>query len=314
MSRVVFGLIVLFSMINLGGCGKLPFAPTNSGSSGFVGSSSVPNWSPFVLVHCNGSTISGHETAIRELSASGALKGIRTGAHSDGMCKPFIDMARGYGIDILGIIPMADYMVDNWRHNIDIIIGSDLYRGQISVFQIGNEIQNGPSWGEFDITIEQYTSRFMEIYQYVGEKYSGTILMSQSTISSTYALQDTEKMISLGLKNTDPNRVIIGMNIYTVKSGLDFSYVRSLVPRHRVWITETGVRGWDRQIQFVNEQYPWIRSVIGPSKEDGFGPRIYWYALWAGDEGVDEGFSLIKNPFTPEISRGPLYRAISGVN
>jgi hypothetical protein len=66
---------------------------------------------------------------------------------------------------------------------------------------------------------------------------------------------------------------------------------------------ETGVADQARHIMHVTDMYPRLQALGAE--------RIYWYALWAGDTGVDSEFSLIKNPLTPAFIASPLFAALT---
>jgi hypothetical protein len=79
--------------------------------------------------------------------------------------------------------------------------------------------------------------------------------------------------------------------------------LRASPPPYRIWVTETGIADPAGEVAYVTQTYPRLFAL--PAQ------RIYWYALWAGDSGIDSGYSLISSASRPPIVPGPLFQLLT---
>ncbi|OGN01929.1 MAG: hypothetical protein A3I26_02925 [Candidatus Yanofskybacteria bacterium RIFCSPLOWO2_02_FULL_43_10] len=303
--------VVLFAAVLTAACGRdsnfsIPTAPgAIPGENSWQGR--IP-WSPYMVIHNDAGALSGYQTAVRELMAHDAIRGARVGMSESEVMNNSPNIINQWlaaqGLELLVIVDNYLLFHDNLEEIMDRVIA--LHPGA-TTFQIGNEITTIlPKTGR-TTTIEEYMKAFRRIYDHVSVKYPNITLVSQSTISAeTYGSQELEKMVGLGLIRMSPQRVIIGMNVYggpTVAGNA--SVINSQLRSYRVWVTESGSLDPDRQVGHVANSYPALRNQLRAE-------RIYWYALWAGDTGQDNGFGLIKNPYNPPLWESPLYQILTG--
>lgn len=310
------GIFFVFLSAVLVSCGRgsnfvAPTAPgTNYGSTSGGANNwqdRIP-WSPYIVIHNDAGALPGYQQAVGELMAHDAIRGARVGISEGEVMSNSPNVVNQWlasrGVELLVIVDNYLLLHDNLEDIIDRVVA--LHSG-VTTFQIGNETttimaKNGPT-----LTIEQYMKAFRRIYDYVSMKYPNITLVSQSTFGSgTYGSNELEQMISLGLTEMSPQRVIIGMNVYggpTIAGNA--SVINSRLRNYRVWVTETGSSNSDEQISYVLNSYPDIRNQLRAE-------RIYYYALWGGDSGSDTGFSLIKNPETLPVWESPLFEVLAG--
>ncbi len=271
-----------------------------------TGVNNIP-WSPYILVHANGEVMMGYREAFSDLKNHGALRGIRINSvDRNGGSKPIVDLAVSSGLEIVGIFDNDDLFDDNVEASIDQIFR--IYYPEITVFQFGNELTTIIPKTQPQMNIETYMLKLKRIYKHLRTNYPDVVLVTQSTFGSGfYGANELKRMAELGLKDMSPQFVILGMNIYT-ESALDeiAAIRRNHLGEYRVWVMESGTNVPDNQVSYVVNFYPRIRSELAAE-------RIYWYALWAGDEGSqDTGFNLIGHPQTSQITMSPLYKYLTG--
>lgn len=311
--RVIF---VLLSAVLIISCNKdSRLSAPLAGPSAIPGATPAANswqgripWSPYMVIHNPAGALAGYQQAVGELMAHGAIRGARVGISENEVMgnspNNINQWLASQGVELLVIVDNYLLLHDNLEEVMDRVIA--LHPG-VTTFQIGNETTTIMSKTGPHLSIEEYMRAFHRIYDYVSVKYPNIILVSQSTVSAgTYGSNELEQMISLGLTQMSPQRMIIGMNVYggpTIAGNA--SVINTELRNYRVWITETGGTDADQQVGFVFNLYPVLRDQLRAE-------RIYWYALWGGDSGEGMGFGLIRNAETPPIWEGPLFETLVG--
>jgi hypothetical protein len=118
-----------------------------------------------------------------------------------------------------------------------------------------------------------------------------------------------ETMMRMGLYGLAQQGIlpVVSLHVYTA-SMIYYPRVKKEIERLpasvQVWITETGVDDWQRQIPYVLDMYPKIRQTFRAS-------RIYWYVFSECSE-----FSLVTGLATCSpgpVAYSPLYRELTGI-
>lgn len=308
--------------VSLSGCNGFPqlTGPTPTGSNSTVG---VSGWSPYIVVHTPGNALGAYQETMPALIARGNLKGVRIGIVK-GEGKNFVNEA------LLNMGPEGLAIIDNYYlfdpNNIEqvnpsieqVIDDAIKWYPQVKVFQIGNELttilpRNGPQ-----ISVEQYMAVFDKIYRHVEKNYPDIKLVTQSTFGSgDHGSIELERMVQLGLRRYPPDKVIIGLNCYSISTAVYYASVLDAqsLRGYRVWVTETGVADPSKHLEYVQTVYPVLRDYIKPDRDRFGNHRIYWYAYYAGEgEGFDGGgWGLIKNINNlNDLWKSPLYKALAG--
>ena len=306
---LTLAVFVAFSFGCNDGIRRNPIMPSSSfeGSEGngpTANQADLSMWSPYIVVHTPGEATMAYQKAIPELMASGALKGVRISITKGEDKNSVNEWIASTNLDILWILDNY-YLFDP---NIEQVIDQAVawYPG-IRYLQIGNEITTilprpGPQ-----VSVEMYMDILRKIYTYVQIKYPGIILVTQSTFGSgNHGSLELERMVELGLREMSPNRLIVGMNIYSLQTAYNYSHVinrlglRKDGQSYRIWVTETGASDPDEHIQYVQSVYPFLSNVIRAE-------RIYWYCLYCGESGYEAGSGLIKEISSPLFWTSPLY-------
>lgn len=300
--------------VSLSGCSGFPqfTGPTAVSSNSTI---DVSGWSPYFVVHTPGNALGAYQETMPALIARGNLKGVRIGIIK-GEGKNFVNEALlNMGLEGLAIIDNYFLFDPNIEQVIDDAIK---WYPTVKVFQIGNELttilpRNGPQ-----ISVEQYMVVFDKIYRHVEKNYPDIQLVAQATFGSgDYGSIELERMGQLGLHRYPPDRVIIGINCYSIATAVYYASVLDAQSfrGYRVWVTETGVADPNQQLEYVRTVYPVLRDYLRPAR-DRFGNYImYWYAYYTGEgEGPDGGgWGLIKNINSlNDIWKSPLYKALAG--
>lgn len=312
-------ILSVFVLVILSGCNSRflsAIAPSglNSSDSGLVPVDTMDGqitWSPYIVVHSDGSAIEGYRKALIKLKSKGMVRGVRLGLNS--YRDTNIDLMSELGIEVVGIIPNENLLDPNPEAMIDRYI---LSYPEITVFQIGNEVTTiNQLHGLPRMTIEQYMDVFKKIYNHVQLRSSPVMLMTQSTLGSGYyGSNELKRMVELGLKPNilSPRRVIVGINVYTDNALGEYISTRNKYlsdPDHgdyRVWVMETGSSNPNEHIAHAKSFYPRLSSALGAE-------RIYWYVLWDGDS-IGEDYGLIRNPYDlNRMTYSPLFKALAGI-
>jgi hypothetical protein len=259
----------------------------------------LPVWSPYMVVQPDNTALGGYRDALPRLTSRSALTGARIQLDADGRATPTVSLVTSLGIDVLGIVDIADL-----RSN-DVEGMFDQYRiryPQVRTFQIGNEVTTAPP---APITIDQYVAIFARVYTHVMVRYPDVMLVTQAAFGAgMIGSQDLTATIAGIQSFASPSRVVLALNVYTPTALLAYqTALRAAPPPYRVWVTETGTADPASEISYVAVNYPLLQTL--PAE------RIYWYALWAGDTGSDAGFSLINNPTNPPITPGQLFQLLT---
>lgn len=312
--KVILSLAVL---VIFSGCNSRLFSAIgpseiNDGSSGLIAVDTPEGqigWSPWIVVHSDGSAVEGYRKALLELKSKGMVRGARVGL--SGYRDTMVQMINSLGIEMVGIVPNESLFDSSPKAVIGRYISA---YPEIKVFQIGNEVTTiNQLHGLPRMTIEEYMDVFKKIYD---QSPPSVALITQSTFGSgDYGSNELKRMVELGLKPNifSPQRVIVGINIYSDNALSEYISTRNRYlgnpdqGGYRVWVMETGSSNPSEQIHHVSSFYPRLASPLGAE-------RIYWYVLWNGDIGPDLGYGLIINPRDPNrMTYSPLFKALAGI-
>lgn len=292
-------------------------SPTYNGTKNGLATNDVnlDMWSPYLVVHATGEALQLYQKVIPELITRESLRGVRIEIVKD----EHRNVPNSVNQWIASSVPDVLWILDNYylfELNIEGVIDQVIkWYPSIRYLQIGNEIttilpRNGPQ-----ITIENYMNVLKRIYVYVEKRYPQIILVTQSTFGSGgQGSLELEKMKELGLEKMSPERLIIGVNVYSTSTARQNSYVLNRIwgtcptdfnpnkkCKFRVWVTESGINDPSRHIGFVQQVYPYLRSVLRVE-------RIYWYVLYeeSGHKlaGLDGWTSPLFNALTATQRKG----------
>lgn len=311
---VILTFLMLFSV----GCNSQFFsltAPSLTSDNGLITvdtSEGQIGWSPYIVVHSDGSAVEGYRKALTALKSKGNIRGVRVGL--SGYMDTGIQMISSLGIEMVGIVPNESLFDPKPGAMIDRYISA---YPDIRVFQIGNEVTTiNQTQGLAKMTIEQYMDVFKKIYDHVQLRPSPVMLMTQSTYGSGfYGSNELKRMVELGLRPNilSPQRIIVAMNIYSNDALSEYISTRnqylddSSQGGYRIWVMETGSSNPAEQIAHVKLFYPRLASALGAE-------RIYWYVLWDGDKQSDTGYGLILNLRDQNrITYSPLFKVLAGI-
>lgn len=322
--------LVLLSGALFSGCNSRFFSPTGPsatsengqiGQDGLIGVDTPEGqirWSPYLVVQPDAGAVEGYRKVLTEMKARGNVRGVRIPLNS--FRDPVVQMVSSLGLEMTGVISNEDLFDPNPQTMIDryISIFPDM-----KVLQIGNEVSTLP--GTETMTVEQYMDVFKKIYSHVQLKHPSIILMTQSTFGShgsrsygglgSYGSNELKRMVELGLKPDilSPQRVIVGINVYTDDALSDYvstrnQYLSTGRGGYRIWVMECGHSDPSGHISKVKDFYPRMANSLSAE-------RIYWYVAWGGDAGAtDAGYSLIQNPRDPNrMTYSPLGKALAGI-
>lgn len=305
-------LVALAALISLTACGQGPLYPTqpspNDPQYEDVARDVLANWSPYIGVHATGEAFDVYQELIPKLVQKGTLRGVRLEiAPEDYFNNHVIRMIEGLsGVEILMLVGNGYLFDDQIEQRIDEIFAA--YPG-VRYFQIGNEITTilprpGPQ-----VSIEEYMAKFNRVYDHVQAKHPGrAVLVTQATLGAgNYGARELEKMAKLGLDRMSPDKVILGLNCYSPAAASQYAGVLTgPLRKFRVWVTESGDTNPDTHHAHVSIRYRELRNALRAE-------RIYWYAMWTGDSGMDEGFGLIRQPGKfPNYLKMPLLKILLG--
>lgn len=288
-------LLVAATMLLTWGCGRSPLAPSG------LWRTIVPAWSPYLVIQPDDGALAGYRDALTRLTSHGAVAGARIALSADGRSAATVNLAASFGLDIVGIVDNADLFAP------DVEGTFDRYRAaypQVKTFQIGNEITTLPAT---PMTIDQYVDLFVRVYTHVVSSYPDVTLVSEAPIGSGSrgSTDLVTEAAAFTARGVSPSRVVLAMNVYTETALASYAAAMpNIAPAYRIWVTETGETIPTSQIAYVTATYQQLQALLRAD-------RIYWYALWAGDAGVDSDYSLIKNATQPPIVPGPLFQVLS---
>jgi hypothetical protein len=308
MKRLAWACLVAYACTACeGGTELSPIAPSGDARSAAQRELGA-EWSPYIGIHITGQALSAYLDAVPILVRAGRLKGVRLEINKKNQnpTDPIIKTIGGLGVEVLGLIGNEYLFEPDVEQEIDRILAD---YPEIRYFQIGNEVttimrSTGPT-----ISIEEYMSVLERVYTHVQRRHPGrAILLTQSTLGfGRYGPQELEAMAGLGLRDMDPNKIVIAINAYDPDSSSQYSGILGgVLRRFRVWVTESGVSDPALHASFVQEKYPLLRDYLRAE-------RVYWYVMWGGDSGDDADFSLIKNPDNfPNYWKSPLFELLAG--
>jgi hypothetical protein len=288
--RVVPALLALA----LSGCHN-PLAPSAPPAWTLL----LPQWSPYVVLQPDDAALAGYSDALLQLTSRGALAGVRIQLFADGRAAPTVALAFARRLDVLGILDDADLFAPDIEGVFDRYYAA---YPQVKTFQVGNEVTTSPVR---PMAIDQYLDLFLRLYAYALRQHPDVTLVTQAAFGAGHVgADDLAATIKRFQSLTTLPRVILALNVYTPMALMAYAAtLHDLAPPYRIWVTETGVADPTGEISYVTQTYP----VLGTLPAE----RIYWYALWAGDTGMDSGFSLITSPTKPPIVPGPLFQLLT---
>jgi len=290
-------------LFNLAG----PSSITNSGFS------TLPDWSPCVVIHTPGFNgapeLEKQMQLAGELKQAGRLTWVRFGGsfvNGDGL--DYFHRARTMGFKIFGIIGLQDLEIYGWENAFD-----SIYRQYpADIWEIAGEISTGGGGAPGDnplMTPEVFMLKFKRLYEHVRKNYPGVVLTSPPTFGSgSIGAVELERFLELGMLEMD---IIIAVNVYSdhalSRYAAVFAKYGSQLANKRIWVTETGAYGPELQVDWVENFYPRLVNTFHPE-------MICWYALWVGDqEGGDNPFGLVTNINNGQpLVKRPLFKKLVG--
>lgn len=302
---VILTFLIFFSASCNGKFVSSMFGPSSRNDDGLVlidsPQSQIP-WSPCIGAQPVAAALNTYFQLMQTLKARNMLRTVRIDLIL-GQYTPSVSQGvRTLGFDVIGIVANENLSDPNPENMIENFIST--YYPDVTIFQIGNEVTTSSN-----MSLEKYMAIFLRIYTYVQTNYPSIILMTQSPSGSgSSGADDLKRMVELGLTPSiiSPDKVIVGMNVYTDIALNSYASVRGFVP-YRIWVTETGVADQNQHIFHVQSFYPRLAQKLGAE-------RICWYELWAGDSGTDTDFSLIRHPYIfSQTTYSPLYKVLAGV-
>lgn len=315
--RLVFALAASALLSFTLACDRLftvtgPSPITNSGFS------TLPAWSPCVVVHVPGRegdpAMENQMAAVAKLQQAGRMTWIRLGSsnpkdYGNGLFegRDYFIRAKSMGLKVFGIIHLHDLETYGWENAFD-----SIYRQYpADIWEIAGEISNGdPSVNPLGTTTpEIFMPKFRRLYEHVRRNYQGVALTSPATFGSgSDGAAELERFIELGMLDMD---IIIAVNVYTEHAlsryASSFAKYGSQLAHKRIWVTETGISDPDRQIEWVEYFYPKLVQTFNPE-------MICYYALWVGDNPGDHNpFGMITNVENgQQLVERPLFKALTG--
>ena len=293
--------LVLLSGSLFAGCNSRFFSPTApSGTSGLP-------WSPFIGIHASGEAHEAYQTVIPILRDRGNMVGARVGLTAREGINGTIKMIGSLGIELVGIID-NEYLLDpDIEARIDEIYAA---YPEITYFQVGNEVTN-PNINSATMSVVHYMVALRRVYEHTQMHHFGKMLITQSPRGTGDYSRELEEMVDLGLREMSPQKLIVGINVYSDYALVGYSdRIRKHLSGYRIWVMETGSSDPSQQVQFVQNFYPQLRTSLRAE-------RIYWYVMWAGDDdihmpGSESGFNLISNVLNPPLTYSPLFKKLAG--
>lgn len=282
-----------------------PTSPSNSiTNSGF---STLPAWSPCVIVHTPGfagdPTLENQMAEVEKLQRVGRMTWIRLGGDS----LDYFLRSKQMGLKVFGIISLEELESMGWENAFDM-----KYRTYpADIWEIAGEISTGGGGAPGEnplMTPEDFMPKFKRLYEHVKRNYPKAVLTSPPTFGSgSDGAVELEKFIELGMLDMD---IIVAVNVYTEHAlnryASVFAKYGSQLAQKRIWVTETGMPDPNRQIEWVENFYPKLVNTFHPE-------MICYYALWVGDQpGGDNPFGLVTNIENgqPLIER-PLFKMLT---
>ena len=257
-------------------------------------------WSPYIGIHASGEAYDAYQATLPLLRDKGNLNGVRVEiVKADGLNNQVIKMIGSLGIEMVGLIENGYLFDPDIENQIDEIYAA---YPEIEYFQVGNETTTFTN-----MSIETYMTVLKRVYDHTQLNYPNKTLITQSTYGTgDYGPKELEKMAKLGLREMSGQKLIIGLNVYSDYSLVQYSnMVRRYLSGYRVWVMETGSNIPFQHVQFVQNFYLQLRTSLRAE-------RIYWYVMWGGDIDSDSGYGLITNVLNPPLAFSPLFNVLVG--
>lgn len=288
-------ILLLLPLVAVMSCDPLGCNPVGPSSN-----AGLP-WSPYIGIHASGEAYEAYQTAIPLLRDKGSMVGARVEiVPFDGLNNMTIKMIGSLGIELVGLIN-NEYVFDpNVEQRIDEIYAA---YPEITCFQVGNEVTNFTS-----MTLPEYMVALRRVYDHTQNHYPSKMLITQSTYGTgDIGSRELEEMVNLGLREMSPQKLIVGINVYSDYALVGYSdKIRKHLSGYRIWVMETGSDIPSHDVQFVQSFYPQLRTSLRAE-------RIYWYVMWGGDNGPDAGYGLISNVLNPPLIYSQLFKKLAGL-
>ena len=194
-----------------------------------------------------------------------------------------VDAADAAGLEVLGILGPApawltgsgDWMGVFAQKYVTPVVSR--YKGRVSHWEVWNEPDG--STPPLDGTPEMYFQLLTAAHNAIKAADPGAKVVAGATVNIVSEggakVAWMNRLVDLGLKQQAD---ILNFHYY---SGLDVTLAtaaRTVVERTGlpVWVTETGIIGQDRQLDYFNKNVPYIDKALNPE-------RIYWYCYIQGE-------------------------------
>jgi len=258
-------------------------------------------WSPYLGIHIFDWHENIQQPHLDPLFRMGLVKGVRL-EYAPGS-ENAARWAKERGADVLCIFGNVYLREPNIEEMFDYAVASS---PSVDYWEIGNEV------GKFSrMAPEEYMPIFLKLHQHVQKKYPNLVIMPYAPVGGNEGARSFEIMMNNGLRSLTMRRSggikVISLHVYG-DSVLFFSRMKkeieSLPFGVQVWITETGVADFSKQVSYVLDIYPQIRKMFRAS-------RIFWYVASECSE-----YSLIgglANDCAGTVTYSPLYQQLTGL-
>lgn len=265
-------------------------------------SSLFETWSPYLGIH----TFAWHKNVqqphLDPLFRTGLIRGIRLDYTPES--KNAARWAKERGADVLCIFSNNYLRESNIEELFDYAVASN---PNVDYWEIGNEI------GKFlGMDPEEYMPIFLKLHRHVQKNHPGLVIIPYAPIGGNEGSRSFEIMMKNGLQSLTMRQnggiKLISLHVYS-SSILFFSRMKKEIERLpidvQVWVTETGIADFSKQVPYVLDIYPKIRKMFRAS-------RIFWYLASECSE-----YSLIgglASDCAGTVTYSPLYQQLTGLN
>lgn len=300
--RFLFSFILTALIFSLFSC-DLPTTPSKSYSEEQETSSVRSIWSPYIGVHYGNEDKILQIPTLLKLADKGMLKGVRVDLRAGDTNLHYFLKSLPAKIKVIGIIDNHELRRPDLNSYVSRIIAE--FGSRVDVIEVGNEVS-----GFIGISPEEYMEIFKPLYHYVKKNYHVT-LAAQSPVGNGEGADRLRRMIDAGLDKLE-NLEIVEIHFYSYRSTRlpEFkSQITRLPISTKIWVSETNMMppGWSKQIGYVEEIYPRLKSSLRAE-------RIYWYVLGLPKDMPNNEYALIRwwsgQPETVEYS--PLMKELIG--
>ncbi len=259
-------------------------------------------WSKFLGIH----TFSWHENLqqphLDPLFRAGLVRGIRLDytPESENAAR----WAKERGADVLCIFSNDLLREPNIEELFDYVVVSN---PSVDYWEIGNEVGNFSGMDP-----EEYMPIFLRLHEHVQKNHLGLVIIPYAPVGGNKGAKSFEIMMNNGLQDLTTRQrggiKVISLHAYG-NSILFYSRIKKEIERLpidvQIWVTETGVADFSKQVPYVLNTYPKIRTMFRAS-------RIYWYVASECSE-----YSLIgglASDCAGTVTYSPLYQQLINLN